>query len=86
VGKQTAGAVVSGTPTLLSDGSLLTVASIDLEVDGIRLEGHGVKPDIEVPFTLPYSEGQDPQKDVALECLSKKVMQERAHRIQNAAN
>jgi carboxyl-terminal processing protease len=68
VGTRTPGAVVGGRAFLLSDGSLLYVAVVDVFVDGnIRLEGKGVTPDIEVPFSLPYSRGADPQKKQAIE-------------------
>ena len=61
VGATTAGAVVGGSPFLLPDGSLLYVAVADLAIDGRRLEGVGVSPDIAVPFSLPYAAGADPQ-------------------------
>ncbi len=71
VGEPTAGAVLGGTPRPLSDGSLLFIAVTDVTVDGVRLEGIGVTPDIEVPRNLPYSAGHDPQLDAAVEALSK---------------
>ena len=67
VGTRTAGAVVAGSPFAMDDGSLLYLAVADVHVDGDRrLEGVGVAPDIEVPFTLPYAQGADPQKDRAI--------------------
>ena len=36
----------------------------------LRLEGDGVAPDIEVPFTLPYAAGADPQLEAALTTLT----------------
>jgi C-terminal processing protease CtpA/Prc len=36
---------------------------------GPDLEGHGVPPDIEVPATLPYSAGSDPQLQRGLNLL-----------------
>jgi carboxyl-terminal processing protease len=39
-------------------------------VDGERLEGRGVAPDIEVPFDFRYAAGRDPQLERALEVLS----------------
>jgi carboxyl-terminal processing protease len=70
VGERTAGAVTFGQPFCLSDGSLLLLAVADARVDGERLEGRGVSPDIEVPFDIRYADGRDPQLDRALEVLS----------------
>ena len=67
VGATTAGAVVGGSPFLLANGSLLYVAVADLAIDGQRLEGVGVSPDIAVPFSLPYAAGADPQLARAIE-------------------
>ncbi len=61
VGERTAGAVVAGRPFLLRDGSLLFLAVSDVRVDGERLEGKGVEPDVPVAAELPYAEGRDPQ-------------------------
>ncbi len=69
VGERSAGAVVAGQITPLSDGSLLFLAVHDIVVDGERLEGVGVKPDVEVPAELPYAEGRDPQLERALDLL-----------------
>jgi carboxyl-terminal processing protease len=69
VGTKTAGAVVGGSPFLMQDGSLLYLAVVDVFVNGERLEGKGVTPDIEVPYQLEYARGQDPQKDKALEVV-----------------
>ncbi len=67
VGSQTAGAVVAGRPFLMPDGSALYVAVADVLVDETqRLEGRGITPDIQVPFSLPYAEGADPQKEQAI--------------------
>jgi carboxyl-terminal processing protease len=66
VGTRTAGALLAGRGFLLSDGSLLVLAVSDVRVEGERLEGLGVAPDIEVPFQLPYAAGRDPQLEAAL--------------------
>jgi carboxyl-terminal processing protease len=66
VGSRTAGALLAGRGFLLSDGSLLVLAVSDVRVEGVRLEGRGVAPDIEVPFRLPYAAGRDPQLEAAL--------------------
>lgn len=70
VGERTAGAVVAGQINLLSDGSLLYLAVQDIVVEGERLEGMGVKPDVEVPAGLEWAEGRDPQLERALDLLS----------------
>lgn len=70
VGQRTAGAVVAGGPICLSDGSLLMLAQSEGRVDGERLEGVGVAPDIEVPFDFRYAAGNDMQLARALEVLA----------------
>lgn len=67
VGGRTAGAVVAGKPILLSDGSLLYLAVADVLVDGERLEGVGVIPDVAVAGDLPYAEGRDGQLERGVE-------------------
>jgi carboxyl-terminal processing protease len=71
VGTRTAGALLGGRGYLLRDGSLLVLAVSDVRVEGQRLEGVGVRPDIEVPFTLPYAAGADPQLEAALAELAR---------------
>ena len=71
VGTHTAGAVLAGRAFILSDNSLLLLAVADVLVDGQRLEGVGVEPTVPVPQELPYSAGQDPQLDRALDLLSR---------------
>jgi len=66
VGARTAGAVMTGRVFPLSDGSLLYLAVADVLVDGQRLEGVGVAPDIEVADALEYARGRDPQLERAL--------------------
>jgi carboxyl-terminal processing protease len=66
VGVRSAGAVLAGQASILPDGSLLLVAVKDVLIDGVRLEGRGVAPDIEVPLRLPYAAAQDPQMAAAL--------------------
>ncbi len=73
IGTRTAGAVLAARAFLLSDGSLLLLAVNDVFVDGQRLEGVGVTPTIEVPFTVEYAQGKDPQLERALELLSRSV-------------
>lgn len=67
VGTKTSGAVVFGTLYAMKDGSILYLAVGDVHLDGtVRLEGVGVTPDIEVPFSVPYAQGADPQKERAI--------------------
>lgn len=73
IGTKTAGAVVGGSPFLLSDGNLLYLAVVDVLVDSERLEGKGVVPDIEVPFVLEYAQGKDPQLEKSVEVLLSKL-------------
>jgi carboxyl-terminal processing protease len=46
------------------------LAVSDARVDGERLEGRGVAPDIEVPFDFRYAAGKDTQLARALDVLS----------------
>jgi carboxyl-terminal processing protease len=71
VGSKTAGAMVFGRPFVMRDGSLLFLAVTDLMVDGKRIEGVGVSPDITVPFRNEFSAGDDPQKRRALEVIAR---------------
>jgi len=73
VGARTAGAVLAGRPFILSDGSLLYLAVADVLVDGERLEGVGVEPDIAVERDLPFSNGADPQLEAALGALVEEI-------------
>jgi carboxyl-terminal processing protease len=66
VGTRTAGALLAGRGFLLEDGSLLVLAVSDVRVEGERLEGRGLMPDVVVPFRLPYAAGHDPQLEAAL--------------------
>lgn len=69
IGTRTAGAVVGGRPFQIRPGMLLYLAVSDVRVDGERLEGVGVEPDIKVEFSLPYAQGADPQLEAAVEAL-----------------
>lgn len=74
VGTKTPGAVVAGSPFIMKDGNLLYLAVTDVHLDGKeRLEGVGVEPDIEVPFSVEYADGADPQKDRALTVAAEAV-------------
>jgi carboxyl-terminal processing protease len=67
VGERTAGAVLGGRCFLLSDRSILYLAVADIRVDGQRLEGQGVAPDVVVADTLAFADGTDPQLERALD-------------------
>ena len=67
VGTKTAGDVLAGRAFMLKDNSILELAVLDVHVDGMRLEGNGVTPDIEIPFDLRYADGADPQFDRAVD-------------------
>jgi carboxyl-terminal processing protease len=70
IGTRTAGAVLAGTGFPMPGGNLLYLAVADVLVDGARLEGTGVTPDVEVPFDFRYSRGDDPQLERALRVLA----------------
>jgi C-terminal processing protease CtpA/Prc len=71
VGTKTAGAVLAARAFMLSDNSLLLLPVADVRVDGERMEGVGVSPDIEVPYDIRYSAGADPQLDGAIAEMSR---------------
>ncbi|MEM0982726.1 MAG: S41 family peptidase [Planctomycetota bacterium] len=77
VGGRTAGAVTGGSLFVLSDGSALYLGVIDLLVDGVRLEGVGVEPDIAVGRSIPYAAGADPQVERAIEVAERLVRERR---------
>jgi carboxyl-terminal processing protease len=66
IGENTAGAVLAGTVFEVGRAGLLYLAVEDVRVDGERLEGRGVRPDVEVKDTLMYAAGTDPQLEKAL--------------------
>src|SRR5262245_6677879 len=71
VGTRTSGQVAAAMPFILGDGSLLLIAKHRVLVDGEALEGVGVQPDTEVPRSIAYSAGNDPQLDVALDLAAR---------------
>ena len=73
VGSKTAGAVVAGRPYIMPDGSLLYLAVADVLIDGERLEGRGIMPDVRVPLSLPYNQGIDVQKERAIETVFREI-------------
>ncbi len=70
-GERTAGAVVAGRCFLLSNKDVLYLAVHDLEVDGVRLEGVGVAPDVRVERPLLPASPNDLQLNKAIEYLGK---------------
>lgn len=42
---------------------------MDVLVDGERIEGVGVTPDVEVEFSIPYANGADPPLEKAIDVL-----------------
>ncbi len=78
IGAPTAGDVVAGRGYVLPDDSLLILAVADVYVDGMRLEGVGVTPDVAVPFDVRYAAGRDPQRDAAFEEMVKSLAAEGA--------
>lgn len=75
VGSTTAGAVLQGNLYPIGSESVLYLAIADILIDGQRLEGKGVDPDVAVPFDLPYARGADPQKDRAVAIAAAAVEQ-----------
>jgi C-terminal processing protease CtpA/Prc len=69
IGTETAGDVVGGRGYMLPDDSLLLVAVVDVTVDGARLEGAPIEPDLTVPFDIRYAAGADPQREAAVEAM-----------------
>jgi carboxyl-terminal processing protease len=61
VGERTAGYVVGGRKKEISSDSFLYYGACDMLIDGMRLEGVGVEPDIEVPFDIRFAAGKDIQ-------------------------
>jgi carboxyl-terminal processing protease len=61
VGERTAGYVVGGRKKEISSDSFLYYGAFNMLIDGKRLEGVGVKPDIEVPFDIRFAASKDIQ-------------------------
>ncbi|MHC4193928.1 MAG: S41 family peptidase, partial [Planctomycetota bacterium] len=65
IGERTAGYVCGGSYKRISEESMLLYGATMLVVDGKRLEGVGVEPDIEVPFDIRFAAGKDIQLERA---------------------
>jgi carboxyl-terminal processing protease len=70
IGTRTAGAVSSGSLHVMPGDFLLYVAVAGHELNGFRLEGVGVTPDLEVQQPLPYAAGADPVLEASVELLA----------------
>jgi carboxyl-terminal processing protease len=66
LGEKTAGQVMFGRPFLLYDGSLLYLAVKEHRINGVRLEGSGVIPDIAVDTSMANRKCQDPFLEAAI--------------------
>jgi carboxyl-terminal processing protease len=73
IGERTAGATLGGKVFVLSNKAMLFLAVQDTRIDGVRLEGVGVEPDITVPMDIRYCQGKDVQIDAALAHLLSKL-------------
>ena len=65
IGERTAGYVCGGGYKRISEESMLLYCAGMVVVDGKRLEGVGVEPDIDVPFDIRFAEGKDIQLERA---------------------
>jgi carboxyl-terminal processing protease len=61
IGERTAGYVCGGSYKRISKESMLLYCTAMIVIDGKRLEGVGVEPDIEVPFDIRFAAGKDIQ-------------------------
>jgi carboxyl-terminal processing protease len=69
IGENTAGAVVAGRCFPLSNGDILYLAVADIQVDGQRLEGQGITPDIRVRRPIKSAGDGDLQLEAAVQLL-----------------
>jgi len=73
IGERTAGYVCGGASKRISEESMLLYGATMLVVDGKRLEGVGVEPDIEVPFDIRFAAGKDIQLELAKDEMVKLI-------------
>ena len=73
VGTPTAGAVLAGRCILLDSQDVLYLATADVRIDGQRLEGKGVRPDVLVERPIQAEPQGDPQLKSALKLLLEKI-------------
>lgn len=69
IGTRTAGHVLGTFPQAIGDWAYLEIPMVDLKTDGQRLEGLGVKPDIELPAEYD-ADGKDLVIERAIQFLS----------------
>jgi carboxyl-terminal processing protease len=69
IGERTAGAVLRARPFLLEDRSVLYLAVQEFDLEGERLEGRGVEPDVRTDSETSYAGGRDRALEVALDTL-----------------
>ncbi|RYG33204.1 PDZ domain-containing protein [bacterium] len=72
IGETTAGNVLGTSPYRINDWSFLEIPMVDVAIEGVRLEGKGVAPDIAVSQS-PSADGKDATVEKAVEVLLKKV-------------
>ena len=53
----------------VAEQETLMIAVADVRIDGKRIEGQGVTPDVTVPFDARRAAGADPQLDRAIRVL-----------------
>jgi carboxyl-terminal processing protease len=73
IGERTAGYVCGGSYKRISEESMLLYCATMVIVDGKRLEGVGVEPDIEVPFDIRFAAGKDIQLERAKDEMVKLI-------------
>ena len=73
VGETTAGFVAGGRKKDISSDSFLFYAADMKVIDGKRLEGVGVEPDIDVPFDIRFAAGRDIQLERAKDEMVKLI-------------
>lgn len=73
IGERTAGYVTGGRKKDISSDSFLYYGTCDMLIDGKRLEGVGVEPDIGVPFDIRFAAGHDIQLERAKDEIVKLI-------------
>jgi carboxyl-terminal processing protease len=73
VGERTAGFVTGGNKRHISKDSFLYYGACMKVIDGKRLEGVGVEPDIEVPFDIRFAAGKDIQLEGAKDEMARLI-------------
>ena len=73
IGERTAGYVCGGSYKRISEESMLLYCAAMVVVDGKRLEGVGVEPDIDVPFDIRFAGGKDIQLERAKDEMVKLI-------------